>query len=118
MLYYAKISFFLGFNFCISLLQADPKNKPNIVLFMADDMGLGDSSAYQNKSLIAGSKPITKTLKTPNIEKFAKQGIIFTDAHAPASMCSSTRYSLLTGRLAHRSYLKNRDGSLMVQTAP
>ena len=34
--------------------------------------------------------------------------MIFTDAHAPASMCSSTRYSLLTGRLAHRSYLKKQ----------
>ena len=104
----AKYIFFFGFNFCISLLLADPKNKPNIVLFMADDMGLGDSSAYQNISLIPSAKPITKTLKTPNLERFAKQGIIFTDAHAPASMCSSTRYSLLTGRLAHRAYLKKQ----------
>ena len=60
---------------------------------MADDMGLGDTSAYHNVSLIPGTKPIDKTLKTPNVEKFSKQGIIFTDAHAPASMCSSTRYS-------------------------
>ncbi|MDA8775511.1 arylsulfatase [Opitutales bacterium] len=108
MIYNAKISFFLGFNFCISLLLADTKNKPNIVLFMADDMGLGDSSAYQNISLTTGSKPIHKTLKTPNLERFAEKGIIFTDAHAPASMCSSTRYSLLTGRLAHRAYLKKQ----------
>ncbi len=75
---------------------------------MADDMGLGDSSAYQNVKLTVGAKPISKTLKTPNLERFAKQGIIFTDAHAPASMCSSTRYSLLTGRLAHRAYLKKQ----------
>ena len=71
MIYNAKISFFLGFNFCISLLLADTKNKPNIVLFMADDMGLCDSSAYQNISLTTGSKPIHKTLKTPNLERFA-----------------------------------------------
>ena len=108
MLFNSKNIFFFGFNFCISLLLADSKNKPNIILFMADDMGLGDSSAYQNISLIPGAKPITKTLKTPNLERFAKQGIIFTDAHAPASMCSSTRYSLLTGRLAHRAYLKKQ----------
>ncbi len=75
---------------------------------MADDMGIGDTSAYLNISPINGSKPIGKTLKTPNLERFAKQGMLFTDAHAPASMCSSTRYSLLTGRLAHRSYLKKQ----------
>ena len=97
-----------GFNFLAFLLFADPKTKPNILLFMADDMGLGDTSAYLNVSVIKGSKSITKTLKTPNFEKFAKQSMIFTDAHAPASMCSSTRYSLLTGRLSHRSYLKGQ----------
>jgi arylsulfatase A-like enzyme len=108
MLYNTRNIFFICFNFWISLLLAEPKNKPNIVLFMADDMGLGDTSAYHNVSLITGAKPIGKTLKTPNIERFSKQGIIFTDAHAPASMCSSTRYSLLTGRLSHRSYLKKQ----------
>ena len=97
-----------GFHFLTFLLFSAPKTKPNILLFMADDMGLGDTSAYLDVSLIKGSKPITKTLKTPNIENFAKQSMIFTDAHAPASMCSSTRYSLLTGRLSHRSYLKGQ----------
>ena len=67
MLFNSKNIFFFGFNFCISLLLADSKNKPNIILFMADDMGLGDSSAYQNISLIPGANPITKTLKTPNL---------------------------------------------------
>ncbi len=75
---------------------------------MADDMGIGDTSAYLGVKLMPSAKPIAKTLKTPNIERFAKQGMIFTDAHAPASMCSSTRYSLLTGRLSHRSYLKQQ----------
>jgi len=84
------------------------KPKPNILLFMADDMGIGDTSAYLGVSLFKNSIPISKTLKTPNIERFSKQGITFTDAHAPASMCSSTRYSLLTGRLSHRSYLKKQ----------
>ena len=97
-----------GFHFLTFLLFSAPKTKPNILLFMADDMGLGDTSAYLDVSLIKGSKPITKTIKTPNFEKFAKQSMIFTDAHAPASMCSSTRYSLLTGRLSHRSYLKGQ----------
>ena len=75
---------------------------------MVDDMGIGDCSAYHGLKLMPSSSPITQTLKTPNIEEFAQDGMIFTDAHAPASMCSSTRYSLLTGRLSHRSYLKNQ----------
>ena len=108
MVYYAKISLILSFTFCISFLLAGPKTKPNIVLFMADDMGIGDTSAYQYVRLMSRAKPIGKTLNTPNLERFAKQGILFTDAHAPASMCSSTRYSLLTGRLAHRAYLKKQ----------
>ena len=57
---------------------------------MADDMGLGDTSAYLGVNLLKGTKPISKTVKTPNIEKFAREGMIFTDAHSPASMCSST----------------------------
>ena len=79
-------------------------------------MGIGDTSAYLDINLMEGTEPISKTVKTPHIEKFAKQGMIFTDAHAPASMCSSTRYSLLTGRLAHRSYLKNKGGFLTAQS--
>ncbi|MFL2914356.1 MAG: sulfatase-like hydrolase/transferase, partial [Opitutales bacterium] len=97
-----------GLSFFVPLIKAGSKNKPNILFFMADDMGLGDTSVYLNISLTKGSKPIEKTLLTPSLDKFAKQAVIFTDAHAPASMCSSTRYSLLTGRLAHRSYLKKQ----------
>ena len=97
-----------GLSFFTPMIKADSKNKPNILFFMADDMGIGDTSAYLNISLTEGSKPIEKTLLTPSLDKFAKQAMIFTDAHAPASMCSSTRYSLLTGRLAHRSYLKKQ----------
>ena len=97
----------LAFAFWMGLASAQP-SKPNVIIFMADDMGIGDTSAYLGINLMANTKPIAKTLKTPNIEMFAKQGMIFTDAHAPASMCSSTRYSLLTGRLSHRSYLKKQ----------
>ena len=80
--------------------------KPNILLMMADDMGIGDTSAYSNVRLSPESPPITKTLRTPNLNRFTHSAIVFTDGYAPASMCSATRYSLLTGRLAHRSYLK------------
>ena len=87
---------------------AERPAKPNIIVMMADDMGLCDTSAYFGKSLGPTAEPIARTLRTPNLEDFAKHAVVFTDAHAPASMCSSTRYSLLTGRFAHRAYLKNQ----------
>ena len=82
--------------------------KPNILLMMVDDMGIGDTSAYLGKRLMKSAEPIEKTLHTPSLEKFSEQAMVFTDAHAPSSMCSSTRYSLLTGRFAHRAYLKHQ----------
>jgi arylsulfatase A-like enzyme len=91
-----------------TLGQASRPAKPHILVMMADDMGLGDTSAYKGIRLVEKANPIGKTLVTPNIEKFSEQAILFTDAHAPASMCSSTRYSLLTGRFAHRPYLKQQ----------
>ena len=76
---------------------------PNIVLFMADDMGLGDTSAYQNFTGNADDEQI----HTPHMERLARMGIRFTDAHTPSSRCSPTRYSLLTGRYAWRNRLKH-----------
>ena len=55
-----------GISFFTPLFDADSKDKPNIVFFMADDMGIGDTHAYHNVSLINGSKPIKKTLLTHN----------------------------------------------------
>ena len=83
-------------------------SKPNIIIMMADDMGIGDTSAYLGVRLSTNAPPIERTLRTPNLEQFARSGIVFTDGYAPASMCSATRYSLLTGRFAHRSYLKHQ----------
>lgn len=70
--------------------------KPNIVYILADDLGYGDLGCYNKDSKIP----------TPNLDRLAKQGIRFTDAHAPSSVCSPTRYSLLTGRYAWRSRLQ------------
>ena len=94
--------------FSLSATAVDRPSKPNIIIMMADDMGLGDTSAYLGVRLMPNAPPVAKTLRTPNLDAFAKQAILFTDAHAPASMCSSTRYALLTGRFAHRAYLKNQ----------
>ena len=58
--------------------ESGPAEKPpNIVLIMADDMGLGDPGCYNPKSLIP----------TPHMDRIAAEGARFTDAHAPAAMC-------------------------------
>jgi len=72
-------------------------SKPNIVLILADDMGYGDIQAYNTKSKIP----------TPNLNKLAHEGVRFTDAHTPSSVCTPTRYGLLTGRYCWRSRLKS-----------
>jgi len=75
---------------------------PNIVLMMADDMGMGDSSAYQD---FTGNADAVQ-LHTPAMERLAAMGMRFTDAHTPASRCTPTRYGLLTGRYPWRSRMK------------
>ncbi|MGY8651337.1 MAG: sulfatase-like hydrolase/transferase [Verrucomicrobiia bacterium] len=92
----------------LTATAANRPAKPNIILMMADDMGLGDTSAYLGTRLMGNAPPVAKTLRTPNLAAFSNQAMVFTDAHAPASMCSSTRYALLTGRFFHRAYLKNQ----------
>ena len=72
------------------------KNNPNIVIILADDLGYGDPQVYNSESKIP----------TPNMDKLADMGMRFTDAHSPSSVCTPTRYGLLTGRYAWRTELK------------
>ena len=76
--------------------------KPNIILMMADDMGMGDTSAYLD---VSGNSPEVQ-LHTPSMERLARLGVRFTDAHTPSTRCTTTRYGLLTGRYCWRSRLK------------
>lgn len=76
--------------------EENRKNYPNIVFVMADDMGYGDPGCY-------GAEKI----KTPAIDKLASEGMLFTDAHSSSAVCSPSRYSVLTGRYAWRSRLKD-----------
>lgn len=76
--------------------------KPNVLLYMADDMGMGDTSAYQDFT----GNPDSLQLDTPAMEKLARMGVRFTDAHTPSSRCTPTRYGLLTGRDPWRTRLK------------
>lgn len=70
---------------------------PNIVLILADDLGWGDVRCYAE-----GSK-----IPTPHIDRLASEGMRFTDAHSPSSVCTPTRYGILTGRYAWRTRLKS-----------
>ena len=69
---------------------------PNIVIILADDLGYGDPGCYNDQSKIP----------TPHIDRLASEGLRFTDAHTPSSVCTPTRYGLLTGRYCWRTKLK------------
>lgn len=71
--------------------KANNQQKPNVIIILADDLGYGDLGCYG-----------AKNVETPNVDKLAKQGIRFTDAHAIASTSTPSRYSLLTGEYAWR----------------
>lgn len=71
-------------------------SKPNIVLILADDFGVGDIQAHYPNNKIA----------TPYLDQLVREGMSFTDAHSPSAVCSPTRYGLLTGRYAWRTRLQ------------
>jgi len=69
------------------------KSRPNIIFIFADDMGIGDVSHTTGK------------VATPHLDRLAKEGLRFTDAHTSSSVCTPSRYSLLTGRYNWRTRL-------------
>ncbi len=71
----------------------DAPQKPNIVLILADDLGYGSTVAY-------GADPFI--FQTPAIDSLAQNGRLFTNAYTPSSVCSPTRYGLLTGQYQWR----------------
>ena len=68
------------------------EGNPNIVLILADDLGYGDVACYNPQSKVP----------TPNLDRLAREGMRFTDAHSPATVCTPSRYSLMTGQMAFR----------------
>src|SRR5262249_25886570 len=88
----------------VAIFAADT-TRPNIVIILADDYGWGSASCY-------GAKGVT----TPNIDRLAQAGRRFTQAYAPGSVCSPTRYGLMTGRYYWRTSVK--DGRVLRFNAP
>ncbi len=85
---------------CLGILMlADSAHagpRPNVILIYTDDQGFGDMSALN---------PDAK-FQTPNLDRMAREGILFTDAHCSDTVCTPSRYGLLTGRYNWRTTLK------------
>lgn len=71
---------------------AEQNSLPNILFILADDLGYGDVGCYNPESRIP----------TPRVDRLAAEGMRLTDAHSPATVCTPTRYSVLTGQMAFR----------------
>ena len=92
-----KQFFALLFAFALFALHATADTtRPNIIVILCDDLGQGDPQSYNPDSKIP----------TPSMDRLAKEGMRFTDAHTPSSVCTPTRYSTLTGRYCWRTTLK------------
>ncbi|MBA4107183.1 MAG: arylsulfatase [Pirellula sp.] len=85
----------------------DAPTRPNIVVILCDDLGYGDVQVLN---------PQRGKIPTPNIDRLAADGMRFADAHSSCSVCTPSRYSLLTGRYAWRSRLQS--GVLNGMSAP
>ncbi|TJZ63562.1 hypothetical protein FAZ15_02875 [Sphingobacterium olei] len=77
---------FLSYSF---IVQAQEAPKPNIILILSDDLGIGDISCYFGK------------YKTPNIDKIAAEGIRFTNYYSASPICSPSRAGIFTGQVAY-----------------
>ena len=76
---------------------AEPTVRPNVVFILCDDLGYGD---------VACNNPQGK-IPTPCVDRLAREGMRFTDAHTTSSVCTPTRYGVLTGRYNWRSRLQS-----------
>ncbi|MEP3838626.1 MAG: arylsulfatase [Algibacter sp.] len=94
-LFYVIVCAFV-FTSCAQEKSKETNKEPNIIFILADDLGYGDISSYNENSKI----------QTANIDKLASQGVMFTDAHTSSAVCTPTRYGILTGRYNWRSTLK------------
>jgi len=99
MKYLSVLSIFLFSTVVLSCQDSSDsinEERPNVVVILADDMGWGDPGSYN----------INSKIPTPNIDRLAQEGMKFTDAHSPSSVCTPTRYGILMGRYAWRTHME------------
>lgn len=89
--------YFLAAGLLFLTINLFATNPPNVIVVLADDIGVGDISHYRRMH----SENII--LETPNIDKLAKKGVVFTNAHSPAALCAPSRYAIMTGNSCYRS---------------
>jgi arylsulfatase A-like enzyme len=82
----------------VSAQTSTSTNRPNLVFILCDDLGYGDIHALN---------PEHGKIPTPNVDRLSAEGMTFTDCHASSSICSPSRYSLLTGRYDWRTRLQH-----------
>lgn len=82
------------FSICLSSLLVAENKKPNVIVFLVDDYDKYETSVYGGKAL------------TPNLDRMAREGMIFHHAHVTSTVCTPSRYTFLTGRYAGSSYCK------------
>ena len=75
-----------------SLLRGGEPGRPNVIVFLADDLGYGDLGCYGHPRI-----------RTPNLDAFARQGVRLTQCYAASAVCSPSRSAILTGRTPHRN---------------
>lgn len=88
-----------AFQKTVARQESESAAKPNIVFILADDLGYGDVQCLN---------PERGKIKTPNLDELASQGMVFSDAHSTSSVCTPSRYSVLTGRYNWRSRLQQK----------
>lgn len=76
---------------CLACMAVFAQQRPNVIIILSDDLGYGDASCY-------GATKIS----TPNIDRLAKQGVRFTNAHTTSATCTPSRYALMTGQYPWR----------------
>jgi arylsulfatase A len=92
----SRIALLSSVSLLAASLTALASGNPNVVIVLTDDLGYGDVSFLNSESKV----------QTPHMDALAKEGVWATDAHAPSTVCSPSRYAMLTGRYAWRGKLR------------